>query len=149
VSEPKGLSAETISEVSATIRLDPRIYSREAILKAANWLTHAAYIHCPESLDGKIVVSISLRTLEPTLSNPKPALIDDIVGEFCNSLLEFELRRQVEVETSQVRQLIIAKAFSESGVLEEEPPSVVSDPVGIDVPTPLVQIGNKLAAPRD
>jgi His-Xaa-Ser system protein HxsD len=147
VSVTRDLSAEMISKVSATIRLDPRIYSREAILKAANWLTNAAYIHCPESLDGKIVVSINLKTHEPTLSNPKPVLIDEVVGEFCNSLLEFELRRQVEIETSQVRQLIIAKAFSESGILEEEPPGVVSDPVGIDMAS-LVPIG-KLAAPRD
>jgi His-Xaa-Ser system protein HxsD len=142
-----GLSAQMVSGISATIRLDPRIYSREAILKAANWLTDVAYIHCPETSDGKFVVSIGLKDIAPTLGNPKPALIDDIVGEFCNSLLEFELRRQVEVETSQVRQLIIAKAFSESGVLEEEPPGVVSDPVGIDTAS-LVQIG-ELAAPRD
>jgi His-Xaa-Ser system protein HxsD len=146
-SAANGISAEVVSGISATIRLDPRIYSREAILKAANWLTDVAYIHCPETPDGKFVVSIGLKNIEPTLSNPKPAMIDDIVGEFCNSLLEFELRRQVEVETSQVRQLIIAKAFSESGVLEEEPPGVVSDPVGIDMAA-LVQIG-KLAAPRD
>jgi His-Xaa-Ser system protein HxsD len=145
---PEGFSSDSDSELSATIRLDSRAYSKEAILRTCHWFSDIAYIHLPESPDGKFVVHVLLKPISPTLANPKPATIDVVVGEFCNSLLEFELRRQVEAETAPVRQLILAKAFSESGILEDEPPGTIGDPVGIDQPDSLVQIGGKLA-PRD
>ncbi len=145
---PEGFSSESDSELSATIRLDSRVYSKEAILRTCHWFSEIAYIHLLDSPDDKFVVHVRLKPNPPTLANPKPAKVDDVVGEFCNSLLEFELRRQVEAETAPVRQLILAKAFSESGILEDEPPGTISDPVGIDKPDSFVQISGK-SAPRD
>ena len=113
----EGLQSEEYSDSSATIYLDPRIYSKEAVLKACYWATGIAYIQIPESPDNRLVIRIELQQKVPTLANPKPTTIQQFVKEFCNSLLDFELRRQVEVETAQVRQLIVAKAFSESGSL--------------------------------
>jgi His-Xaa-Ser system protein HxsD len=120
--------------------LDPRIYSREAILRACYWHTRIAHIHVPESSDGRLVIHIKLKQPVPTLANPKPISIEEVVGEFCNSLLDFELRRQVEAETAPVRQLVLAKAFSESGVLEDDPPGTVADPVETANTKGLVQI---------
>jgi His-Xaa-Ser system protein HxsD len=141
--EPEGVVSESDSELSATIRLDPRIYSKEAILRTCHSFTDIAYVHLPESQDGRLVVHVRLKQNSPTLAKPKLARIEDIVGEFCNSLMEFELRRQVSAETAPVRELILAKAFSESGILEDEPPGTISDPVGIEKPVSLVQLGNK------
>ena len=144
---PEGFSSEQNSEVSATIRLDSRIYSKEAILRAALWFTDIAYVHLDESSDERFVVQVRLKSIATTLSNPRPPKIEEIAGEFCNSLLEFQLRRQVEAETAPIRELILAKAFSESGILEEDPPGSFGDPVGIDTPDSMVQIGDKLPAP--
>ncbi len=127
----EGFESESDSQFSGTLRLDPRIYTREAILKACHSHTNVAYIHVPESLDGKITIVVRLKNSTATLQNPRPSTITEFIGEFCNSLLEFELRRLVEEQTSTVRQLILAKAFSESGVLEEEPPGSVADPVEV------------------
>jgi len=124
-----GFESEVDSEFSATVRLDPRIYTKEAILKASYWHTNTAYIVLPESLDHRLIVKIKLKQNGPTLENPKPTTIAEFVDDFCNSLLDFELRCQVEAETAPVRQLILAKAFSESGILEDEPPGTVADPV--------------------
>ena len=140
---PEGFSSESDSELSATIRLDSRVYSKEAILRTCHWFSEIAYIHLPDSPDDKFVVDVRLKPVSPTLANPKPARIEEVVGEFCNSLLEFELRRQVQAETAPVRELILAKAFSESGILEDEPHGTISDPVGIDKPDSFVQISNK------
>lgn len=115
-----GLQSCIGSEFSATLRLDPRIYSREALLRACYWWASIAYVICPESSDNGIVVRVQLKQTLPTLDNPQPKKIDDFLGDFCNSLLDFELRRQVEEETATIRQLVLAKAFSESGVLEDE-----------------------------
>lgn len=148
-STPEGFSSEADSEFSATIRLDSRVYSKEAILKTCHWFTDIAYVYLPESPDGKFVVQVRLKSTAPTLTNPQPLKIEDVIGEFCNSLLEFELRRQVEAETAPIRQLILAKAFSESGILEDEPPGTISDPVGVDNPISFVQISDKLNPLKD
>jgi His-Xaa-Ser system protein HxsD len=138
--ETDGIQSELDSESSATIYLDPRIYSKEAVLKASYWSTGIAYVRLPESPDDRLVIQIELKQRIPSLANPKPITIQEFIKEFCNSLLDFELRREVEIETSQVRQLIVAKAFSESGVLEDEPPGTIADPVEAQKPTSLVQI---------
>ena len=144
-----GFSSESDSEFSATIRLNPSIYSREALLRASYWYTNVAYIHVPESPDDKLTLSIRLKQHVATLEHPKPISIDELVGEFCNSLIDFELRRQVESETAAVRQLIVAKAFSESGVLEDEPPGKIDDPVEREKPGSLVQIINSHDLPEE
>lgn len=136
----EGVRSEVDSEFSAIILLDPRIYSREALLRTCYWYTNVAYIHVPESADDRLAVHVRLKQRVATLENPKPISIDEFVGEFCNSLLDFELRRQIESETAPIRQLILAKAFSESGVLEDEPPGTIGDPVERDKPSSLVQI---------
>jgi His-Xaa-Ser system protein HxsD len=141
---PEGFSAEPDSEDSATIRLDARLYSKEAILRTSHWFTDVAYVYFPESSDGRFVIRVKLK---PT--DREPPRIGDVLGEFCNSLLEYELRRQVEAETAQVRQLILAKEFTESGILEDEPPGTFSDPVGISTPNSLVQISRNPAPTRD
>jgi His-Xaa-Ser system protein HxsD len=143
IDDEDGSQVQYDSEGSAVIYLDPRIYSREAILKASYWFTEAAFIHIsPASSDNKFIVHITLKQSTPTLDNPQPVTISDLVGEYCNSVLDFELRRQVSVETEAVRQLILAKAFSESGVLEDVPPGAISDPVEAQEPSHLTQIIN-------
>jgi len=144
----EGFQSESDSQFSAILRLDPRIYSREAILRTCYWFTNIAHIHAPESPDDRLVVHIRLKQSVPTLGNPKQISIDEFVREFCNSLLDFELRRQVEAETASVRQLILAKAFSESGVLEDEPPGTIADPVESDRPSSLVRIMNTAGPPE-
>ncbi len=147
-STAEGLRSEIDSDFSATVRLDPRIYSREAILRACYWYTNVAHIQVPESADEKLAIHLRLKQKAPTLENPKPITIDELLGEFCNSLLDFELRRQVEAETASIRELILAKAFSESGVLEDDPPGTIADPVESDKPSSLVQIMNTLSPPK-
>lgn len=140
MSGAEGYTPEIESDVSATIRLDPRLYSRDALLRAAYWHSGVAYIQMPESSDGQIVVKVTLKQHLPSLDNPKPIPIDRVVGDFCNSLLDFELRRQIDTETAPIRELILAKAFSESGVLEDEPQGTIADPVEAKKPNRLVKI---------
>jgi His-Xaa-Ser system protein HxsD len=138
----KGFSSEVGSESSAVIYLNSRIYSKEAVLKASYWFTDVAYITFPECPDHNLAVEMKLKSTQPSLDNPKPISIESLIAEFCNSVLDFELRHQIDVETAPVRQLILAKAFSESGILEDEPTGSVGDPVEIRKPTSLVQILN-------
>jgi His-Xaa-Ser system protein HxsD len=140
VTSADGFGFEVDSETSATILLNPRMYSREAVLRACYWCTDVAYIRIPESPEDRLVVRVEMKQTAPTLANPKPTTVREFIGDFCNSLLDFELRRQIESETAPVRQLILAKAFSESGVLESDPPGGIADSVESARPSLLVQI---------
>jgi hypothetical protein len=46
---------------------------------------------------------------------------------FLTSALDFALRERIEAKTAGIRDLLLAKAFSESGVLEGEPEGVFGD----------------------
>lgn len=141
IRKTEGIEIKSESNESATIYLEPRIFSREAILKASYWHTDTAYIQIsPSSSDDRFVVNISLKQHLPSLAEPSPIKMSELIGEYCNSLLDFELRRHVEIETAAVRELIVAKAFSESGILEDDPPGEVADPVEINKPSSLLQI---------
>ena len=111
--ETEGVRSELLWYSALRLDLDPRIYSREAVLKASYWFTKIAYIRIPESADSTLAIQIELKQIAPSLANPNPTSIQQFTKEFCNSLLDFELRRQVKAETAAVRQLIVAKAFSE------------------------------------
>jgi hypothetical protein len=52
-----------------------------------------------------------------------------IRGEFGNALLDQQLRLDIERETRTLRELIVAKAFAASGVLEDPPVGDDRDPV--------------------
>jgi His-Xaa-Ser system protein HxsD len=139
--ETRGVESTITSDSTAIFYLDPRIFSREAILCAGYWFTDVAFVQIsPSSTDNRICVELRLKQTKPTLTSPECAQLDDVVGEFCNSLLDFELRRQVEVETAGIRQLVLAKAFSESGILEEEPPGALADPIERDHPSSFTKI---------
>jgi hypothetical protein len=46
-------------------------------------------------------------------------------------LVDFQLRSIINKETQNIRDLLVAKAFS-NGEFDEEPPGVATDPVGFN-----------------
>ena len=55
--------------------------------------------------------------------------LEQVAGEFMNALLDHQLRTEIEHQTGKVRQILVAKAFAEAGLLEDTPPGTVADPV--------------------
>lgn len=145
------------SEASLTLTLDARQFSREAALKAAYWFTKDLNIEFPPS-DTEHLFEVVLRAKcsSPTLDNPAPRTLNDLASEFRNALIDAELRIQVHRETAAVRELILAKAFAEAGVLESSPPGSFSDPVlarrettgGSDLVVISAAAENKLDTPK-
>lgn len=118
------------SEASLTLTLDSRQFSREAALKVAYWFTRDLYIDFPPSTTEHLFeVVLRAKCPTPTLDNPAPKTLDELVSDFRNALIDSELRIQVQRETSGVRELLLAKAFAEAGVLEGSPSGCFSDPV--------------------
>lgn len=107
--------------------LDERVYSRSAILRAAYWFTDRAYVLLTKPTDGSVSVRLSPKA--PTLDQPLAPTSETLAGEFCNQLLDHQLREEIFERTSSLRELIVAKALFDAGV-SDEPPGDVDDPVG-------------------
>ena len=113
-----------------TLVLETRQFSRDAALRTAYWFSKDLYVEFPPSADeSTFTVILRAKNLVPTLDDPKPRSLATLVAEFQNSLVDSELRVRVQKETSAVRELLLAKAFAEAGVLEEGPPGSFHDPV--------------------
>ena len=115
---------------SITLVLEVGQFSRDAALRAAYWFSKDLHIEFPPSeTESTYSVILKAKTNLPMLDDPKPKSLDELVSEFQNSLVDFELRVRVQKETSSVRELLLAKAFAEAGVLEDNPPGSFDDPV--------------------
>jgi len=117
------------AHTAATLRIDKAVYSKPAVLRACYWFGRD--LHCRvDEVAECLVVFLSLRVAAPTLDQPRIKPIDDWLSDFFDALLDFQLRVEIQAETATVRELIIAKAFAESGILEDPPPGTFSDPLG-------------------
>lgn len=105
---------------TALIQVDHALVSVEAILKTCYWFSRdfvCNVVH--EDADRSTVY------LKPKGVNSMSA--EEIEEQFMSHAMDFALRERITAKTSDVRDLLLAKAFSESGVLEEQPQGVFGD----------------------
>jgi His-Xaa-Ser system protein HxsD len=114
----------------AILQIDKTVYSKAAVLRTCYALARDLAFQISEK-DSGFEVTISLRTPKPTLAQPLVGKIDSYIPDFLNGLTDNQLRIEIQTETAAVRELIIAKAFAESGILEDAPPGTFEDPVSI------------------
>jgi His-Xaa-Ser system protein HxsD len=105
---------------STLIKVNHGLVSVEALLKTCYWFSRDFV--CNVSQDSTEQSTVHLK--------PKPGYpiaLDDAKEQFMAQAMDFALRERVTAKTSDVRDLLLAKAFSESGVLEEQPQGVFGD----------------------
>ena len=107
---------------------DVAIYSKDAILKCLYW--YGDKFHATVTLENDQQYRVSL---VPTTAH----LLDlgDMelyLQKLERDIIDFNLRDIVTKETRNVRDLLIAKAFS-NGEFDEQPPGEISDPVGYHI----------------
>jgi His-Xaa-Ser system protein HxsD len=107
------------------IELDPAVYRLSAIKKAAYRFGGRCHVQITAA-DG-VGVQVTLIPKQPTENH------DSLRGEFCNEVLDQELREVVTEETAGVRNLLLAQAFSATSLLDPdgETASDSDDPLGI------------------
>lgn len=96
--------------------------TREALLKACYWLSRDFECDVSRGSNGNFTVRLQ----------PKPTcrITPEEAREQITTLaIDFALRERVTLQTAEVRELLLAKAFSESGVLEDQPQGVFGDSV--------------------
>jgi len=107
------------------VAFDISVYRLTAIKKAAHKFGDRFHILIRPTTDGRVEAVLKAKT---SLADPKR-----VVGEFCNEVLDQELRELVAQETQAVRDLILAHAFSKTSLLstEAEEADYHTDPLGI------------------
>jgi His-Xaa-Ser system protein HxsD len=110
----------------AVLSIDKKIYSKSAVLRACYWFSRELWFDLQEKEDCFLMTAGVLVT-SPTLSHPTVKKIEEWLPQILNALADSQLRVEIQAETASVRELIIAKAFAESGVLEDAPPGTFTD----------------------
>jgi His-Xaa-Ser system protein HxsD len=106
---------------SISVRIAQDLISTEALLKTCYWLSRDFV--CDVQFDhGDHVVCLKAK-------GDYGDSLDGMEERFIASALDFALRECVNAKTASVRDLLLAKAFSESGVLEERPTGIFGDPL--------------------
>src|SRR5690348_5387799 len=107
-------------EASTSIRISHDLVSVDALLKTCYWFSRDFVCDVKKDGIGHSIVSLKPKTVA-LLS------LDAARESFMAHAMDFALRERVTAKTADVRDLLLAKAFSESGVLEERPDGVFGD----------------------
>jgi His-Xaa-Ser system protein HxsD len=119
---------QTVIEINLTV------ISAEALLKTCHWFSRDFGFEIRSR--GEHLVDVIL-TPRSAASTSDLALAKE---SFNNSAMDFALREKIEAKTSGLRDLILAKAFSESGVLEDQPEGMFGDKVEEEKPDGMFKI---------
>lgn len=115
-------SDQVNTEGSAVLIVDHRLITTEAMMKVFYWLSRDFL--CDVVSRSEIESTVRLTPRDPADWNRLE--IEDLFKTRC---LDFALREQISARTSGVRDLLLAKAFAESGVLEDQPSGTFGDSI--------------------
>jgi His-Xaa-Ser system protein HxsD len=117
-----------IKDGQIVVFLNSALYSKDAVFKCLYWYTDKYRINIETTSEGNFFrISLKLNS-----SNTIDANLEDVLLKLERDLLDFNLRDIVTKETKNIRDILIAKAFSH-GEFDELPPGEISDPVGFNI----------------
>lgn len=117
---------------AVTVELDGSVFSAEAVLKACYWFSKDFAYEVTRKDGDYITVSLTAKHASP------PS--EDVRAEFISTATDFTLRERIEARTSSIRELLLAKAFAEAGVLEDSPEGTFGDKIEEEKPDGLFKI---------
>ena len=119
--QPESMS--TPDAPRAVVEIDLAIVSAEALLKTCYWFSRDFV--CEIRNRNEQIADVFLTPRNPSSASDLASAKD----AFTTSAMDFALREKIEAKTSGIRDLLLAKAFSESGVLEDQPAGVFGDTI--------------------
>ena len=106
-----GIVTEELSDGTRVVIFDLAVYRANAVKKAAYKYGGLFYVLIAQRDD---LIEVRLKPKETCTS---PAVL---VGEFCNAVLDQELRETIADETTGIRDLLLAQAFSKTTLIDPE-----------------------------
>lgn len=117
-----------IKDNEVIVFADISLYSKESIFKCLYW--YGDKYHTNVSFADSNTYRVSVKPISTIQLSQQEK--ENLLLKLERDLVDFNLRDIVTKETQNVRDLLIAKAFS-NGEFDEMPPGDVSDPVGFNV----------------
>ena len=105
-------SFTNLPDGSICIVFESKIYSLSAIKKAAYKFSDRASLHFSTSEGELICVQLSFFENGPQIDSQQ------VARDFCNEVLDQDLRETISRETEPVRALILAQAFSRTSLIQ-------------------------------
>jgi|WetSurMetagenome_2_1015567.scaffolds.fasta_scaffold00300_10 His-Xaa-Ser system protein HxsD len=87
-------------------------YQREAIFAAAQTMTNKYYFEIKPYESEKVSVYLEPKEPIPLDDSEKIALLQSDAKHFCNTVLDHQVRLDLEKEYGKIRELIVRQAFS-------------------------------------
>jgi His-Xaa-Ser system protein HxsD len=115
----------SFNENEVIVYLDKNIYSKDSVFKCLYWYGDKYHTSFSTDENGNFIVKLKTNS-KSELSN-----LENLLLKLEKDLVDFSLRDIVTKETINIRNLLIAKAFS-NGEFEELPIGDISDPVGFN-----------------
>ncbi|SRR6266536_6307756 len=109
-------------EGAFVIRFDRAVYRVSAIKKAAYKFGSLFHILIEDGEKASEVV------LKPNAVCPSP---EESAGQFCNEVLDQELREQIAAETEGIRNLLLAHTFSKTALIDSD--TETADYTSVDI----------------
>ena len=112
MSKPRDVSGLIISTddlgefISVTI--DVSVYDKAAVFKSAYWFTDTCYLFVKRDKSSQFFI-IEFRVKDGAQANT----LEGLVREFCNRLVDQQVRETVADETGEIRDALVKKAFFE------------------------------------
>src|SRR5947207_882293 len=120
-------TTNSIKEGVITVFASESVFSKQAILKCLYWYGDKFHTIIEATDKGGYKL-----TLQPLASaGIKEDEFEFYLQKLERDLIDFQLRETISAETHNIRDLLVAKAFS-NGEYDEAPPGDVSDPVGFN-----------------
>jgi len=117
-----------IEDNEVIVFADTSLYSKDSIFKCLYW--YGDKFHTNLSFADSNTYRVSVKPISTLQLSPDE--LEYLLLKVERDLIDFNLRDIVTKETQNVRDLLIAKAFS-NGEFDELPPGEVSDPVGFNI----------------
>lgn len=115
--------------LGVTVRIDLRLMSVTAAMTAAHKFTRQCFVHLERHDEGPFL--LCRLNVKRTIDNT-----EHLAGEFLNEVLDQALREELAVKSENVRNLLLAQAFSRTRLLDPVLDSAepASDPLRIAQP---------------
>ena len=111
-----------------SVSLDTTVYDKAVVFKVAYWYTDRCYVFFAPG-KGNNKLSVELRAME---ADGPPGNLENLAREFCNRLIDQQVRDLVATETLGVRDALVKKAFFE-GSLHLDPSVLRSNESAVPV----------------
>ena len=105
----KGIFIERLSNTIFLVRLKKEYYSPDAVMQTAALFTDKCYVKVDELEDDYVGVYFKLKY------EVNPSKTEELLSDYCNEVLEKQIRLDLEKRFGNLRELIYKKAFESVG----------------------------------